>query len=190
MPVTATIDSYYCTCLGHLGRHDMDRIISIGQGKYSSDSRMLLSLTFSHTNFANVHEPLGWTSKHLQSVAIFITTSVLNLVTPKAAAKRELFFNKQASEVGLLNKSTHLAAALGMTKFLTISGMNLVAHCCVAYVWPRCSTKEPQRPVFWTSKVDLSSITKCDLIHGKARWFLIWSHFNEAATSLSFCSIR
>ena len=26
----ATLD---CTCLGHLGRHDTDRIVSIGQGK-------------------------------------------------------------------------------------------------------------------------------------------------------------
>jgi hypothetical protein len=31
--------------------------------------------------------------------------TVLNLVTPKAAAKQELLFNKLASEVGLLNKS-------------------------------------------------------------------------------------
>ncbi len=26
-------NSHYCTCLGHLGQHDTDRIVSIGQGK-------------------------------------------------------------------------------------------------------------------------------------------------------------
>ncbi len=41
LSVTATCDSHYCTCLGHLGWHNTDRIISIfcctirgGQGKY------------------------------------------------------------------------------------------------------------------------------------------------------------
>ncbi len=29
MPATATCDSHYCTCFGHLGRCDTDRIISI-----------------------------------------------------------------------------------------------------------------------------------------------------------------
>jgi hypothetical protein len=29
MPATATDDSHYCTCLGHLGRYDTDRIVSI-----------------------------------------------------------------------------------------------------------------------------------------------------------------
>ncbi len=33
MLATATCDTHYCTCLGHLGRCDRDRIISIGQGK-------------------------------------------------------------------------------------------------------------------------------------------------------------
>ena len=28
-PATATGDSNYCTCLGHLGRRDTDRIVSI-----------------------------------------------------------------------------------------------------------------------------------------------------------------
>jgi hypothetical protein len=32
-PVTATCDSHYYTCLGHLGRHDTDRNISIDQAK-------------------------------------------------------------------------------------------------------------------------------------------------------------
>jgi hypothetical protein len=40
---------------------------------------------------------------------------VVVLVTPKAAAKCELLFNKLASEVGLLKESSHLAAALRVT---------------------------------------------------------------------------
>ncbi len=59
IPGTATHDSPYCTCFGHLGQRDTDRIVSIGQGKYSSDCCVLLSLTFLRTNFANVNEPLG-----------------------------------------------------------------------------------------------------------------------------------
>ncbi len=58
MLTTAARDSHYCTCLGHLGWHNKDLIISIDQGKYSSDCRVLLSLTFLNTNFANVNEPL------------------------------------------------------------------------------------------------------------------------------------
>ncbi len=33
MFMTATCDSHYCTCLGHLGWCNTDRIVSIGQGK-------------------------------------------------------------------------------------------------------------------------------------------------------------
>jgi hypothetical protein len=32
MPVTATLDIHYCTCLGHLRWCDTEKIISIGQG--------------------------------------------------------------------------------------------------------------------------------------------------------------
>ncbi len=32
---TTTRDNLYCTCLGHLGLHDTDRIFPIGHGKYS-----------------------------------------------------------------------------------------------------------------------------------------------------------
>ncbi len=62
---SVTCDSHYCTCLGHLGQRDTDRIISIlchvpqgGQAKYSSDCHVSLSLTVSLTNFANVNGPL------------------------------------------------------------------------------------------------------------------------------------
>jgi hypothetical protein len=48
-PTTETSDSHHCTCLGHLGQCDTDRIVSIyyraaqgGHGKYYSDCRMLL----------------------------------------------------------------------------------------------------------------------------------------------------
>jgi hypothetical protein len=43
----------------------------------------------------------------------FITNTIVNLVTPKAVVKNELFFNKLATEVGLLNKSSFLGAAFG-----------------------------------------------------------------------------
>ncbi len=58
-PATAARD---CICLGHLVRHDRDRIISIfcrftqgGQGKYS---HMSMSLALSPTNVANVNGAL------------------------------------------------------------------------------------------------------------------------------------
>ncbi len=59
----------------------------------------------------------------------YIAMTVVNLVTPKAAAKHELLFNKLVSEVGLLNKSSHFAPTLGVTKFITIIAMNLVTLC-------------------------------------------------------------
>ncbi len=33
LSATATHDSHYCTYLGHLGQHDTDKMVSIGQGK-------------------------------------------------------------------------------------------------------------------------------------------------------------
>jgi hypothetical protein len=42
----------------------------------------------------------------------------INLVTPKVCAKCELWFDEPATEASLLNKSSCLAAALGVTKFL------------------------------------------------------------------------
>ncbi len=55
---TETCDSHYRTCLGHVGQRNTDRVISIGQGKYSSDCSMLLSLMFLRTNFSIVRELL------------------------------------------------------------------------------------------------------------------------------------
>ncbi len=66
---TVTSDTHHCSCLGHLGWCDTDRIVSIscyaaqgGQGKYCcatrGDCRMLMSLTASLTNVANVNDPL------------------------------------------------------------------------------------------------------------------------------------
>jgi hypothetical protein len=54
----------------------------------------------------------------------------MNLVTPKAAAKHRLLFNKLASEAGLLNKFSCLARALGVTKFTNVKAMILVTLCC------------------------------------------------------------
>jgi len=53
--------------------------------------------------------------------------TVINLATPKAAAKLELL-----TESGLLNKNSCLTAALGVTKFITVIAMNLVTLCCAA----------------------------------------------------------
>jgi hypothetical protein len=36
------------------------------------------------------------------------------------------------AEAGSLNKSSCLAAALGVTKFITVISMNLVTLCCAA----------------------------------------------------------
>ncbi len=59
----------------------------------------------------------------------YITMIVMTLVTPNTGAKHELLFPKPASEVGLLNKSLCLAAALGATEFVAIIVMNLHTLC-------------------------------------------------------------
>ncbi len=43
-------------------------------------------------------------------------------------------FNKPASQVNLLNKSSRLTTAVGVTKFTTIIVVNLVTLCFAAYV--------------------------------------------------------
>jgi hypothetical protein len=73
---------------------------------------------------------------------------VINLVTLKAAAKRELLFNPTPlPEAGLSNKSSHLAAALGVTKFLVLLAMNLVTLCCATSVSLGCLTNHTLRPI-------------------------------------------
>jgi len=54
------------------------------------------------------------------------TSYFINLVTPNARAKHEPLLNKPASEAILLNKSSHLAAAFGWTKFIEITAINLL----------------------------------------------------------------
>ncbi len=55
MLATATRDSHYCTCLGHLGRHDRDRIISIGKGKkIGCDNARDIVLNIANVNAAKV----------------------------------------------------------------------------------------------------------------------------------------
>jgi hypothetical protein len=84
---TATRNSHYCTCLGHLGQHKTDRIISIEQGKYSSDCCMLLSLLFLRTNFANVHEPL---EKVCREILIKLyPLQIFSLTVPSMGARLE-----------------------------------------------------------------------------------------------------
>jgi hypothetical protein len=43
-----------------------------------------------------------------------------------------LLFNEPATEASLLNKSYHLATALGVTNFITVLAINLVTLCCAA----------------------------------------------------------
>ncbi len=57
-----------------------------------------------------------------------ISLTFVNLVTPKARAKHEHLFNKSAS--GLLDKISYLAAALGVTKIISIIVMYCVTLCC------------------------------------------------------------
>ncbi len=60
------------------------------------------------------------------------------------------------TEAGLLNKSSRLAANLGVTKFITMIGTNLVTLCCAAQVHLGCSTSSPLTP----SK-ELLAVTLC-----------------------------
>jgi hypothetical protein len=59
-------------------------------------------------------------------VTEFIALTIMNLVMTKAASKHELLFNKPTLEAGLLNKSSCLAYALGVTKFANMRRMILV----------------------------------------------------------------
>jgi hypothetical protein len=63
-------------------------------------------------------------------VTKIISLIFINLVTPKVGAKHELLFNKPATEAGLLNKSSHLASALGVPKFIIVVDMIWVTLCC------------------------------------------------------------
>jgi hypothetical protein len=58
MPATATRDNHHCTCLAPLGRHDTDRIISIGQGKYMRCYITGVIVRNNALNFANVNNPI------------------------------------------------------------------------------------------------------------------------------------
>ncbi len=49
----------------------------------------------------------------------------------------------QAPEAGLLNQSSCLAPALGVTKVIIVRDMILVTLCCATYVGLRCSTNPP-----------------------------------------------
>jgi len=49
-------------------------------------------------------------------------------------------------EAGWLNKSSRLAAALGVTKFMTVIAMNLVTLCCATSAGIKCSMNPPLAP--------------------------------------------
>ncbi len=54
----------------------------------------------------------------------------MNLVAPKGAAQHNHLFSKPTTEASLLNKSSSLAPALGVTKFMIVTDMLLVRLCC------------------------------------------------------------
>ncbi len=80
MPATVTRDNHHCTCLGHLGRRDTDRIISVGQGKYIwcdiagiivrySHRQLFLDIYgYSALNFANVNDPIEMVANFMQGI--------------------------------------------------------------------------------------------------------------------------
>jgi hypothetical protein len=53
-------------------------------------------------------------------------------------------FNKLASDASLLNKSSDLVAASGVTILLRIIKINLVPLCCYTYIQFRCSKPKDQ----------------------------------------------
>jgi len=55
MPATATSESHYCTCLGHLGWRNTNRIVSIGQGMQGRHGIMDNIASVIGLNFANVN---------------------------------------------------------------------------------------------------------------------------------------
>jgi hypothetical protein len=63
--------------------------------------------------------------------------------------------NKPAAESGLLNKSSNLAAALGVIKFIAVIATNLVTRCC------NLNVQQPAlKLICSTVKLDLSRTTK------------------------------
>jgi hypothetical protein len=61
-----------------------------------------------------------------------ISLAVVNLVTPKAGAMHQHWFNELASETGLLNKGSCLAAALSVIESTTVISIILVTLSCAA----------------------------------------------------------
>jgi hypothetical protein len=54
----------------------------------------------------------------------------MNLDAPKGTAQLNLLFSKPTAEASLLNKSLHLAPALGVTKFMIVTDMFMVRLYC------------------------------------------------------------
>jgi hypothetical protein len=68
--------------------------------------------------------------------AIIQSVFMLNVVAPQ----NDVFFN-----TGLLNKSSHLAPALGVTKFIIVIEKILATLYCATSVGLSCSTNRPLR---------------------------------------------
>jgi hypothetical protein len=61
---------------------------------------------------------------------IFVT--YINKVTSNAGAKYQTLLKKLASKDGLLNHNSHLAAALDVTKLITIIATIFITYCCAS----------------------------------------------------------
>jgi hypothetical protein len=106
-----------------------------------------------------------WTrnnSRHQCYKTIYST----NLQTNQKVAKViHICFLSSGSEAGLLNKSSCLAAPLGVTKIVTIAAMNLmnlITLCCTTWVRLRFSTNLPlaSLPAYFV----MAAIYGCKLI--------------------------
>ncbi len=108
----------------------------------------------------------------------------INLVA-KLQLNWSFYSTKTGSEASLLNKSSCLAAALGVTKFTVILAMHLVTLCCAAWVWFRCSTNH-LRGRFVELMLMLSSNFQCDQIHNKHTYDLSHTLFSCLSPTLTF----
>ncbi len=91
MPATATRDSHFCTCLGHLGWHDTDRITSILCCTDQGECQALMLLTVSLTNFTNVNNPLVLT---LCSVYAILSMILMSLCVSRIINQLFYFWTK------------------------------------------------------------------------------------------------
>jgi hypothetical protein len=105
---------------------------------FQSQLRYIFNLVVSAEHLQTLQRWVCWTSKSAQqSVTLFIAVIALSLITPKAVAVAfvqqtglSLWSIKANETEAGLNKRSCLAAALGVTKFVTAIAVILVRLCC------------------------------------------------------------